>query len=101
MPFDEADLDTMLEALGAKDVIVRLNGAPVKTIQGVYRRRTEMASPYESQTLVIVPSVLCKQSDLADVDRSHTLTTNNTLYKIYGDFEPLNSGLSRVGLVKA
>lgn len=101
MPFDDTDLANMLEAFDPVEITVKLNGATVDTISGRFRRRTEMASPHDAETVVIIPSVLCRESDLQNVDRSNTLTIGGKTYKIYGDPEPMNSGFCRVGLVKA
>lgn len=92
------DLDNMLDAFDPVDVTVRLQGVLVKTVKGVVRKRTEYIG--QSGQIVILPSITCKASDLADVMRLHTFEIDGQEYKAYGDQEPRNSGLARVGLVK-
>lgn len=94
--FDAADLDIFLDAFDAKTVTVKLAGATVKTIRGIWRRKTEFVG--QAEQIVILPSLLVKDSDMDDVTRNHTLTVGGVEYKIFGDFVPENSGLSRVGL---
>lgn len=98
MGFTAADLDIFLDAFEAREVAIKLSGATVKTIRGIWRRKTEFVG--QGEQIVILPSLLCKDSDLADVTRNHTLTVGGVEYKIYGDFVPENSGLSRIGLTK-
>lgn len=98
MPFSEEDLDALLDAFDAKTVTVKLGGAVVGTIRGAFRRRTEFVG--QAQELVILPSLLCKDSDLALYTRAHTLGVDGTDYRQFGAAVPNNSGLSRVGLVK-
>jgi len=98
--FNEADLDNLLA--DESDVIIKLNGVTVKPpIKGKLRKRTEIASPHTADTVLVIPSLLCKDSDLVGVDRTHTLTVDGVAYKLYGDADPQNSGLTRIGLVKA
>jgi len=97
--FNEADLDNLLA--DASDVIIKLNGVTVKPIKGKLRKRTEVASPHTADTILVIPSLLCKDSDLVGIDRTHTLTVDGVAYKLYGDADPQNSGLTRIGLVKA
>ena len=100
MPFSATDLDAFLDAFEARTFTVALNGVTVKPVRGVYRRRTEFVG--QAQQIVILPTALCKESDLEDVTRLHTLTDQmtGTEYKIYGDIQPQNSGFALVGLVK-
>lgn len=98
MPYSDADLDAMLDAFDAKDVLVRLNGVPVKVIRGIWKRRTEFIG--QADQIVILPSITCKESDLEDVTRQHTFEIGGVEYRAYGDFVPRNSGFSQVGLVK-
>jgi hypothetical protein len=98
MTFSATDLDAMIDAFDAKDVVVRLDGVAMKTIQGIWKRRTEFVG--QGDQIVILPSILCKESDLEDVTRLHTFEVNGIEYRAFGDFVPRNSGLSMVGLVK-
>ena len=100
MQFDDNDLEAFLDAFDARDYTVKLNGVAVKIVRGIFKRRTEFVG--QAEELVLLPSVLVKNTDLEDVTRQHTLTDSATLkeYKIYGDFVPKNSGFSVVGLVK-
>ena len=100
MTFDDDDLNAFLDAFDARDYTVKLNGVAVKTVRGIYRRRTEFIG--QSEQIVVLPSALIKETDLDDVTRQHTLTDSKTLkeYKIYGDFVPQESGFNLVGLVK-
>ena len=100
MQFDDDDLEAFLDAFDARDFTVKLAGVSVKTVRGIFRRRTEFVG--QAEELLLLPSLLVKDTDLDDVTRQHTLTDSATLkeYKIYGDFVPQNSGFSVVGLVK-
>jgi hypothetical protein len=100
MPYSAADLDAFLDAFEARPFAVRLNGVLVKTVRGIWRRRTEMVG--QGGELVVIPSAQCKESDLDDVTRNCTLTdtTTDIEYRIYGEPVPQNSGFALVGLVK-
>jgi hypothetical protein len=101
--FTSDDLDAFLDAFNAVDVTVKLSGVTVKTIRGIYKRSTEFGSPFETEQLRILPSLRCKESDLADVTRGHTLLLPGGAieYKFWRDPVPSDSGFSVVGLVKA
>ncbi|TLM66015.1 MAG: hypothetical protein FDZ69_07480 [Deltaproteobacteria bacterium] len=98
MIFADTDLDAFLDAFDALPVLVRLDGVPVKTIRGIWKRRTEFVGT--GGQIVILPSITCKESDLADVTRLHSFEIGDVEYKAYGDFVPRNSGFAQVGLVK-
>ena len=102
MSLDDNDLDSFLDAFEARTFTVKLDGVKVKELRGIWRRRTEFINN-ATQEIKVIPSAQCKESDLDDVTRSHTLTdqSTGTEYKIYGDFQPGNSGFSIVGLMKA
>jgi len=101
MPLTDTDLDAMLDAFNARTFTVRLEGVKTGTLRGIFRRRTEIIGQGGVQR--ILPSIRCKESGLDEGIRRATLTDDSTgiEYKIYGDPEPSNSGLSTVVLVKA
>lgn len=101
MPFTETELDAMIDSFNPRTYTVRLDGVESGTLRGVFRRRTEVIG--QGGEIVIRPSIRCKESALEEITRRHTLTdgTSGITYKIYGDFDPSNSGLATVALVKA
>lgn len=99
MPFAETDLDEfMASMLSSKTVTVKLNGVTVGTFTGLWRRQMEFVG--KGEEAVIVPGILCKASDMANYDRSHTLGIDGTDYRQFGAPALDNAGLARVGLVK-
>jgi hypothetical protein len=101
MQFNDADLDSFLDAFNAQSYPVKVNDAQVATLRGIYKRRTEFISPHMAEDVVIKPSLRCKTSDLDAFDMNHRIEIGGIDYKFWREPVENESGLSIVGLVKA
>jgi len=101
MQFTTDDLDGMIETMGGVDAEIYYGSQLVKTVQVIFKRKTEMQSAYNADELKIMPSIKCKTSDLDGIGRNHAVVIDGDRYRFYGDPEPANSGFSTAALVKA
>jgi hypothetical protein len=98
MQFDSADMDLILEATGENITITDAGGSRI--IRGKFRKNFESVSPYESTTGILLPSFLCKTSDLAGVTSRAVYTVAGSSYKLDGKPEEQPSGFTLVKLGK-
>lgn len=97
MQFSTEDIDTILEATG-EPVVIQFGGVDVKIIRGKFRKNFASISPYESSVGILHPAVICKTSDLADIDNSYVFIIQGKEYKFDGKPEELPNGLTHVKL---
>lgn len=97
----EKDLATIF-ADWAETFTVKLAGATVATVSGLFDEAVEVVSPYETDTVVVRPAASFQSGAVAAFGRSHTFTRDKTgvAYKAFGDPQP-EMGLTRIFLVKA
>ncbi len=97
MQFDADDLDMILDAAG-EDVVIKLSGSAIATIQGKFRKNYLDVSPFESSTGILKPVVICKTSDLAGITNNHSFVIQGAEYKFDGKPEELPSGFTHIKL---
>jgi hypothetical protein len=97
----DADLGTIF-ADWAEPFTVKLAGATVATVNGIFAENVETASPYEAGVVVYRPAVSFPVSTVAAFDKSHTYTRTKSgiTYKTFGDPQT-DLGLTQIFLVKA
>lgn len=92
-----------INRLGGEDFIVKLNGAMIDTIPGIFDEAVETISPHDAETVVVRPAVAFQDSDFDDYGKSHTYTRVKTgiAYRIFGDVQTDGTGMTVLCLVKA
>jgi hypothetical protein len=98
MQFDSADMDTILEATGENITITDAGGSRI--IRGKFRKNFASVSPYESNTGILLPSFLCKTSDLSGATSRAVYTVGGVSYRLDGKPEEQPSGFTLVKLGK-
>lgn len=99
MTFSPADIADILAATG-EDVGILLDGLPVKTLRGKFRKDFETLSPFEASGAMLNPSFLCATADLADVTSANTFIAGGVEYRLNTKPQDLASGFTRVILAK-
>jgi hypothetical protein len=92
-----------INRLGGEDFIVKLNGATIDTIQGIFDEAVETISPHDADTVVVRPAVAFLDEDYDGFGKSHTYTRIKTgiAYRIFGDIQTDGTGMTVAYLVKA
>ncbi|WP_316348485.1 hypothetical protein [Desulfuromonas acetoxidans] len=98
--FSERDLDNMIEAFGAVDVIILLDADQVGALRGHYRMNTDFTSPYDYEERVNLPSVRVKTSAIGDLTMDHRLQVGGVTYRQHHKPDHGNGGFSLIALVK-
>lgn len=97
----DADLGTIF-ADWAEPFTVKLAGATVATVNGIFAEAVETVSPFEAETVVYRPAVSFQVATVAAFGKSHTYTRVKTgiTYKTFGDPQT-DIGFTQIFLVKA
>lgn len=96
----QADAAAILLEVGVS-IVVRLAGAPVKTVTGGYFPEAETVTGYEVEKVALRPVVILTSVDAVGITRNHTLQPEGQPeMRIFGDPKPGVAGLVKFFLVK-
>jgi hypothetical protein len=99
MQFSPADIADILAATG-EDIGIILDGLPVKTLLGKFRRDFETVSPFDANAGMLNPSFLCATADMVGITSAHTFVVGGVEYRMNTKPQDLDSGFTRVIMAK-
>lgn len=92
-----SDLTTVLADFGTVVTRYKRDGSTV-TLTGIFDEAVQVISPETMSVETTEPQLVCKTSDVSDLDKSaETLTINGVDYRVIG-VEPDGTGLTRLRL---